>query len=225
MAGLRNKLGAWSLAASALGVLGCGASQTRGMSQGDDTPAEVRGLKNAASFADIDDDRTRAIALFTEAGKVLMHARCVNCHPATERPLQTDAQRPHDPPVVRGSHGRGPVGMQCNTCHQTDNVELGGWSIPGDPNWHLAPATMSWEGKSLSEICAQIKNPVLNGGKDMEALVHHMAEDSLVGWAWSPGRGRTPPPGTHPIFGTLVRQWAAAGAHCPGGAPPLAAAP
>jgi len=35
-----------------------------------------------------------------------------------------------------------------------------------------------------------------NGGKDMAALIHHMAEDELVGWAWDPGTGRTPAPGT-----------------------------
>jgi len=49
----------------------------------------------------------------------------------------------------------------------------------------------------------------------MAALVKHMAEDSLVGWAWSPGAGRTPAPGTQAEFGTLVRAWADAGGHCP----------
>ena len=28
-------------------------------------------------------------------------------------------------------------------------------------------------------ICEQIKDPARNGGKDMAALLHHMAEDSL----------------------------------------------
>jgi hypothetical protein len=34
------------------------------------------------------------------------------------------------------------------------------------------------------------------GGRDMAALVQHMAEDALVGWAWAPGAGRTPAPGS-----------------------------
>ena len=42
-----------------------------------------------------------------------------------------------------------------------------------------------------------------------------MSEDSLVGWAWAPGVGRTPAPGTQAEFGTLMRAWADSGAHCP----------
>jgi hypothetical protein len=51
----------------------------------------------AASFADIADTQTRSIALFEEAGKVLQHPRCMNCHPAGERPRQTDQRRLHQP--------------------------------------------------------------------------------------------------------------------------------
>jgi hypothetical protein len=57
-----------------------------------------RELKPASIFDTIADRRERSIALFTEAGKVLTHPRCVNCHPATER-----AMRPHEPMVVRGA--------------------------------------------------------------------------------------------------------------------------
>lgn len=49
----------------------------------------------------------------------------------------------------------------------------------------------------------------------MEALLHHMDADTLVGWGWAPGAGRTPVPGTQSGFGTLLRAWAATGAHCP----------
>jgi hypothetical protein len=47
------------------------------------------------------------------------------------------------------------------------------------------------------------------------ALVRHLAEDSLVGWGWSPGPGRQPAPGTQAEFGALIRAWAETGAHCP----------
>jgi hypothetical protein len=79
----------------------------------------------------------------------------------------------------------------------------------------LAPIEMAWVGKSLGEICQQIKDPERNGGKSMEELIHHMAEDSLVGWGWNPGVGREPAPGTQKEFGNLFRAWAEAGAVCP----------
>ena len=61
----------------------------------------------------------------------------------------------------------------------------------------------------------QIKDPKRNDGRDMAALVKYMAEDSLVGWAWSPGANRTPAPGSQKEFGDLIKAWAAAGAACP----------
>lgn len=173
------------------------------------------GLKPAASFASIADPAARSVALFEEAGKVLLHPRCVNCHPAGDRPLQTDAMRPHEPPVVRGEANFGAPGMMCATCHHDANYDPAG--VPGHPEWHLAPIEMAWEGRSLRQICEQIKDPARNGGKDMAALIHHMAEDSLVGWGWHPGSGRAPAPGTQQEFGALFEAWAEAGAHCPPG--------
>ena len=38
------------------------------------------------SFAAIGDTSARSAAMFTELGKVLTHPRCVNCHPAGDRP-------------------------------------------------------------------------------------------------------------------------------------------
>jgi hypothetical protein len=105
--------------------------------------------------------------------------------------------------------------MQCNTCHGTENYDPG--RIPGHPRWLLAPVEMAWVGKSLGEICVQIKDPARNGGKSLEQLVEHMAEDSLVGWGWQPGAGRTAVPGTQKEFGALIRAWVDTGAHCPKG--------
>ncbi len=173
------------------------------------------GLRPASAFSVLADQQARSIALFQEAGKVLLHPRCVNCHPAGDRPLQTDAMRPHQPFVVRGEADIGAPGMMCGTCHHQANYDPAG--VPGHPQWHLAPIEMAWEGKSLGEICEQIKDPERNGGKDMAALIHHMAEDSLVGWGWNPGKGRTPAPGTQKEFGELIKAWAETGAHCPSG--------
>jgi len=69
--------------------------------------ATANDLRPASDFAAITDERARALALFAEAGRVLMHPRCVNCHPAGDSPHQTDRMRLHQPLVVRGAMGTG----------------------------------------------------------------------------------------------------------------------
>ena len=165
------------------------------------------------SFASITDTEQRSAAFFTELGKVLTHPRCVNCHPAGDRPRQGDLARLHQPPVERGPDGHGSVTMRCPICHQNANFEPG--RVPGHPEWHLAPRSMAWEGKTLPEICEQIKDPARNGNRKPEDLIHHIGEDTLVGWAWAPGYGRQPAPGTQKIAGALVEAWVKSGAACP----------
>jgi hypothetical protein len=121
--------------------------------------------------------------------------------------------RPHEPLVVRGADGHGAPGMRCETCHHAANFDPA--RVPGHPQWHVAPIEMAWEGKALTQICEQIKDPARNGGKTIAELVHHLGEDSLVGWGWAPGAGRTPVPGTQKEFGALAKAWAEAGAPCP----------
>jgi hypothetical protein len=177
------------------------------------TPDPASGLKPVSDFSSIADEKQRSLALFGEAGKVITSARCMNCHPAGDRPAQGDDRHPHLPLVVRGIDGFGAVGMRCTTCHGPENFDPA--QLPGHPEWHLAPIEMAWAGKSLGEICEQIKDPKRNGGKSMDDLVHHMAEDSLVGWGWHPGAGRTPAPGTQAEFGALIKAWVNIGAACP----------
>lgn len=175
-------------------------------------------LQTADAFAGIRDRKARAIALFNEMGKVIQHPRCMNCHPRTDRPLQYEGI-PHMPPVSRGPDGHGVPGLECDTCHGPANVAFTGseGSIPGNPNWHLAPREMAWEGKSLGQICTQLKDRRRNGGKSLAELQQHNAEDSLVGWGWNPGSGRSPAPGTQKQFGELTQAWIEAGAACPKG--------
>ena len=176
-------------------------------------------LRPAESFAAVTDARERSVALFREAGRVIQHPRCVNCHPAGDVPLQGMEMRNHSPPVVRGAANMGSPAMPCTSCHSAINAVLPGTSvrsIPGHPAWHLAPIEMAWVGKSLGEICRQIKDTSRNGGKTLAALHDHMAKDDLVGWGWNPGPGREPAPGTQEIFGRLIGAWIETGAECPG---------
>jgi hypothetical protein len=170
-------------------------------------------LASPESFASIADTAARSAAIFTELGKVLTHPRCVNCHPAGDRPRQGDMARLHQPPVERGADGHGLPAMRCSICHQQANFDSAG--VPGNPIWQLAPREMAWEGKTLAEICAQIKDPARNGNRSVDALIEHIGEDHLVGWAWAPGYGRQPAPGTQKQAGALVEAWVKTGAECP----------
>jgi len=67
----------------------------------------------------------------------------------------------------------------------------------------------------LGEICKQLQDRKRNGGMDSAELIHHMAEDSLVGWGWNPGANHTPAPGTQAQFAELIRAWLKTGGHCP----------
>ncbi len=88
-------------------------------------------------------------------------------------------------------------------------------SIPGHPRWGLAPIEMAWEGRSIGQICAQLKDPARNGGRDLTLLHEHFAKDDLVAWGWNPGLGRTPVPGTQERLGELIKAWIDTGAECP----------
>jgi hypothetical protein len=180
---------------------------------------ESRGLRDPSAFASISDQAARSRALFTEAAKVIMSPRCMNCHPASDRPTQGNDMHAHMPPVTRGDAGIGVPGNTCSACHTDHNFTLEEHasyrSIPGHPRWSLAPIEMAWQGKSLGEICLQLKDPKRNGGRDLALLHEHAARDDLIAWGWQPGAGRDPAPGTQEQFGALVQAWIDTGAQCP----------
>lgn len=171
------------------------------------------GLRPVSDFQSIADKSERSAAFFVEAGKVIQHPRCLNCHPASDQPRQGDSRQVHEPPVRRGAGGHGVVGMRCSTCHHAANFDPG--AVPGAPSWHLAPLDMAWEEKTLTEICEQIKDKSRNGDRSLREIVKHMAEDPLVAWAWEPGTGRESAPGTQAGFAKLIRAWVESGAVCP----------
>jgi len=164
-------------------------------------------------------DRSAGLQAFAQIERVLLHARCLNCH-VPDGPLQGDAKRVHFPPVQRGADGKGVPPLQCATCHATQNSPLAhappGLDTDGQPGWHMPPAKMkmSWLGLSGPALCKVLRDTRSNGGRSLAMLEEHMATDHLVAWGWQPGPGRELPPLDKPAFDEQVRQWIRNGAPC-----------
>lgn len=152
---------------------------------------------------------------FKEAYKVLMHPRCMNCHPSGDAPLQGDDSHIHTQNVTRGKDGKGVYAMKCSNCHQKENT-AGLNMPPGNPNWHLPPANMKmvFQGKTPAQLAAQFKDRKQTG-KTLEEMLHHVEEDKLVLGGWDPGEGRTKPPLSHAEFAAKFREWIEKGAAIP----------
>ena len=153
---------------------------------------------------------------FLDVARVLQSPRCVNCHPAGDRPMQGDKAKVHAQNISRRSVE---AGVLCTTCHQTRNSEAIGIAggPPGAPKWGLPPADMPmvFQGKTATAICEQLKDPRQTNGKDLAALLEHVAHDELVLWGWAPGGKRTLPPLTHPQFVAAFTTWVESEGACP----------
>lgn len=150
--------------------------------------------------------------------KVLMHKRCVNCHPAGDQPHQGEDSHVHNFGVQRGADNHGVAALKCQSCHQAENNNLSG--VPGAPEWSVAPKSMYWEGLSRVEIAQSMLDPNNNGGRNLDELVHHLTEHELVLWAWEPGvdasgTPREKPPVPVDEYIAAVKAWAEAGAPIP----------
>jgi hypothetical protein len=161
-------------------------------------------------------DASASRAAFLQLYRVLTSPRCQNCHPAGDTPLQGDDSHVHIQNVKRGADGHGVTAMRCDTCHQTVNLP-GAHMPPGNPKWALPPQEhkMVFTGRSPTELCRQIKDPKQNGGRTLEKLLDHVANDDLVGWGWNPGDGRSLPPLSRPDTVEQMKIWIAGGAACP----------
>lgn len=164
----------------------------------------------------VKDDSATSKKAFLAAYSVLMHPRCMNCHPAGDAPLQGEDSHVHTMGVKRGDDGKGLFAMKCSNCHQPENTP-GPHMPPGNPNWHLPPADMKmvFEGKSPRELAAQLLDPALNGHKTKEQLIEHVTFDKLVLAGWKPGEGLELPPLTHEEFAKQFRLWIETGAYLP----------
>jgi hypothetical protein len=161
-------------------------------------------------------DAAASRAAFLEVYRVLMHPRCLNCHPSGDAPLQGDDSHPHLQNVRRGKDGNGKYALKCANCHQEKNLP-GENTPPGNPNWHLPKPEMPlvFQGKSPRELADQLRDLKRNGGRTLDQLVEHVTHDKLVLWGWEPGDGRTKPPLSHDAFAKKFREWVEKGAASP----------
>lgn len=153
---------------------------------------------------------------FVEVAKVLQSPRCRNCHPIGDAPLQGDTSRRHAMNISRASVE---AGLPCKTCHQARNSDAIGIAggPPGAPNWGLPPADipMVFQGKTVTALCEQLRDPERNNHKSLAQLLEHVSHDALVLWGWNPGGKRTRPPLPHDRFVAAFTTWAAGGGACP----------
>ena len=144
---------------------------------------------------------------------VLQSPRCQNCHPSDARPRVGDHGRVHRMNVSRRSPE---AGLPCTTCHRAENAPFP-HGPPGVPDWRMpsADTPLVFQGRTVHELCEQLKDPARNGGRSLEVLREHFAHDPLVLWGWAPGPGRTLPPIAHEELMTHVDRSIAGGAVCP----------
>ncbi|MGB5943839.1 MAG: hypothetical protein WBG71_13230 [Leeuwenhoekiella sp.] len=173
------------------------------------------GTDGYTSLTKIKNDSLASVKAFREVYSVLMHPRCLNCHPKGDIPLQGDDSHIHNMLPQRGPDGRGVAAMQCINCHGATGVP-GENTAPGNPHWHLPPADMKmvFEGRSAHQLAKQLIDPSRNGNKDMKALRKH-AVDTLVKSGWNMGGDRELPPLTYQEFEAAWYTWIDNGAYAP----------
>jgi alcohol dehydrogenase (cytochrome c) len=184
--------------------------------------SEAPGRPDAARYV-APDSKAAGPPQWQKVYSVLASPRCINCHTVTNYTRQGNDRHPHIYGVVKGVDDKGaPVG-RCAACHGDTNNAVTG--TPGRPDWHAAPLPMAWEsapGRLMTspELCAQIKDPLRNGNRDLAKLLEHVTDERLVLWAWDPGarwngEARDTPPLSHEEFVHAVKEWIEAGASCP----------
>jgi hypothetical protein len=161
-------------------------------------------------------DAAASAKAFLEVHKVFTSPRCQNCHPSGDAPLQGDDSHVHLQNVKRGRDGHGVTAMRCETCHQTSNL-AGDHLPPGNPKWSLPSPEhkMVFVGRSPAELCRQLQDPKQTGGRSLQQLLQHVADDELVAWGWNPGDGRALPPLSRSDTVAQMKIWIDGGAACP----------
>lgn len=170
--------------------------------------------------------RAEGLKAWKRIEAVVTHPRCANCHVDAKAipvwsPSGEGKDRVHGMNIHAGMSRIGAEGLRCSTCHMTSTQpnDLAPAPLRAGIDWQLAPVDFIWYGKSGAEICAQLKNPKRNGGRDAVALLAHLRHDELLSGfiprAWQPGAGRATPPGTFEQHVKDMAMWGAAGQPCP----------
>lgn len=182
------------------------------------TTSAFKSSNKVSTIAEVEDtnaDSTESAQAFLQVYKVLMSPRCMNCHPAGDRPLQGDDSHIHTMNVQRGKEGKGLYAVKCQNCHQPQNAP-GVHTPPGNPKWALPPADMKmvFQGRSAHELALQIMDYNKNGHKNKEQLLEH-ARDTLVKAGWNMGVGRPAPPLAYNDFLKAWDTWINKGGYAP----------
>ena len=176
--------------------------------------AFAQDLRAPETFSSITNTAERSRALFAEAGRVLQHPRCLNCHPVGERPTQGNDCHPHSPLVVRGADDKGAIGHalhdlppgcelravgRAGTSALACRAEVDGMA---DRNrWARSASRSRIRGATAARRSRRSRST--------------WRTTRLVGWAWMPGGNREPAPGTQAQLGALIAAWIESGAACP----------
>ena len=125
--------------------------------------SDAGALKPVSAFANIRNRNERSAAYFVEAGRVLQHPRCLNCHPKERMPTQGDDLHAHVPMMQadanRSRCAGAPVQYLPSTGERCRPSLPSLASMPGHPHWGSRPHRWRGKGASLPEICEQVKDP------------------------------------------------------------------
>lgn len=166
------------------------------------------------------------LAAWSRIYEVTSHPRCANCHTgASDRPMWSGPSygetRPHGMNIRAGESRIGAEYLPCATCHTTkvedwDKANATPHAAPRVAmGWALAPVEAHWFGQTSEQICAQLRDPDLNGGRDMLDIAEHLGHDLILHWAWKPGGGREPAPYSLQEHVNDILEWGVAGMPCP----------
>jgi hypothetical protein len=166
------------------------------------------------------------LAAWSRIYEVVSHPRCANCHTGpSDVPmwsgLSYGAARPHGMNIRAGESRIGAEFMPCQACHTTaaevrEDANATPHAAPRvAASWQLAPVEAWWFGRTSPQICAQLRDPDQNGGRDFVALAEHLGHDVILHWAWNPGGNREPAPYSLQEHVDDLLIWGVAGMPCP----------
>jgi len=134
------------------------------------------------------------------------HPRCVNCHPASDRPTQGDDMHPHSPSAARGIDGGGVPGNSCSACHSIATSTFSPVSRLRSGAFQAIPAgtwrRKRWRGKEnpSARSAGKSKTRSATAGAVSNCCTSIWRTTIWSQWGWSPGSGRDPVPGTQEVL-------------------------